>query len=453
MPPPPGLRAAGSNPRILPAPGGGSAYHRAVHGEPAFDPRWLEALAGSLWPPAPGRRRLLDLYLERRLEHRVVSRRGRISVAELRDEGCAARWAAAGPALAAANGCSPRAVRAVLAAAGHEERLPRLRPAPAADLEPPSGWRRWALETAARLAPTPVVLRLLLRRAAVVRRGAWCEVQAPPLLLAHAGPGRSVLAPWPRPGVEELLAAPPARRGAHPPEPGTRLPVLFTAGTAGALLHEAVGHLAESDLVATGASPLAGLLGAAVAPPSLEVTDDPTRADLPGAFSHDDEGIGAVPRTVLREGELAGWLCDLDGARATGQPPGRGRRSSWRTPPEPRMSNLVAAPGTVPPAELEARLGHGLVVTEVSAATAQRGSGTLLVSVESAWEVAPGRGRRPLAPFALAGEVLRVLAGIAPELGDDPTPDPRFGWCRKGGRPLPTGIEAPSMIVEGLTVV
>ena len=425
-----------------------------MHGEPAFDPRWLEALAESLWPPASGRRRLLDLYLERRLEHRVTARRGVVATAELRDEGCAVRCEApSGPVLAAVNGCSPRAVAAALEAAGHVGRLPRLRPAPAAEPEPPAGWRRWALETVARLAPVPVVLRLVTRRAAVVRHGAWCEVQAPPLLLAHAGPGRSVLAPWPRPGIEDTLAPPAVPRGAHPPEPGTRLPVLFTSGTAGALLHEAVGHLTESDLVVSGASPLACLLGAAVGPPSLEVADDPTREDLAGAFSHDDEGIGAVPRTLLCEGELTGWLCDLEGARATGHPPGRGRRSSWRTPPEPRMSNLVAAPGTVPPAELEARLGHGLVVTEVSAATVQRGSGTLVISVESAWEVAPGRGRRPLAPFALAGEVLRVLAGIAPELGDDPTADPRFGWCRKGGRPLPTGIEAPSMIVEGLTVV
>ena len=77
----------------------------------------------------------------------------------------------------------------------------------------------------------------------------------------------------------------------------------------------------------------------------------------------------------------------------------------------------------------------------------------VVLRVEAGWEVLAGRRRRPLAPCHLAGDILAVLQGIRPELGDDPTPSWRTGWCHKDAHPLPTGALTPSLIVEGLEVV
>ena len=225
------------------------------------------------------------------------------------------------------------------------------------------------------------------------------------------------------------------------------------SGTAGVLLHELIGHLVESDLVLSGDSPLAALCGAAVTAVSIDLADDPCRGDLPGAFSCDDEGVAAVPLPLVRAGRLVGWLCDGDGARRLGAPDGRGRRASWARPPVPRLSNLVVAPGTTDPDDLQRGVREGLLVTRLGGATVDPLSGRIVLRVERGWELRQGRRRRPLEPFELTGGALDVLAHIEPVVGSDPTPDWRLGWCVKDGVPLPTGSEAPTLLVHRLEVL
>ena len=73
--------------------------------------------------------------------------------------------------------------------------------------------------------------------------------------------GGALLAVWgqPRLGdwIREVFETPPAK--VWSPPAGLQVPVVLSNGTAGALLHELVGHLLEGDLIAAGRSPLAGL--------------------------------------------------------------------------------------------------------------------------------------------------------------------------------------------------
>ena len=224
-------------------------------------------------------------------------------------------------------------------------------------------------------------------------------------------------------------------------------------GTSATLMHELIGHLAESDLVASNASPLCGLAGATVTAPTLDVHDDPTRFDLAGAFDHDDEGVEAKKITLIEAGRLRGYLCDRDGARRLGASPGRGRRAGWDRPPVTRQSNLIVAPGKYLPEELEGELEHGLVVTRLGGATVDPVSARTVMRVERGWEVRHGRRRRPLAPFELTGGALEILARIDARVGSDPGADWRLGWCVKDGLPLATGSEAPSLLVGSLEVL
>ena len=50
------------------------------------------------------------------------------------------------------------------------------------------------------------------------------------------------------------------------------------------------------------ASAAAALAGAQVTAVAIDITDDPRRDDLAGAFSYDDEGIAAAPRPLVRAG-------------------------------------------------------------------------------------------------------------------------------------------------------
>jgi TldD protein len=265
----------------------------------------------------------------------------------------------------------------------------------------------------------------------------------------------ALLAVWGHPQLghwlTELLEPPPAKF--WEPNPGSQLPVLFTAGTAGTLMHELVGHLAESDLVVAAGSPLAGMKGATITTSTLDIIDDPTRVDLAGAFDHDDEGVEGRPVPLVVAGRLQGYLCDREGGRRLGDEPGRGRRAGWNRPPITRQSNLVIAPGKYLPEELEGDLDHALVVTRIGGATVDPVSSRTVLRVERGWEVRHGRRRRPLAPCELTGGALEILARIDSRVGSDPTADWRLGWCVKDGLPLATGAEAPTLLVERLEVL
>lgn len=426
--------------------------------EPPFDPGWLDALVRLCADPGTARPRLDDIYLERRLELRVVAEGGVSRIEECRTEGSAVRWSfPRRRVLTAGTGTSSVILGELLGRFGRQVVLPPVRPLSLPDLDPPRGWRDWAKQTLSRLGPGPATLRFLARRAAVASSAGWRAVESPALvsLQLNGGDGPRLLTVWDHPRLgewlPELVSPPPPRRW-QPPS-GLRAPVVFTEGTGGALLHELVGHLTESDLVCSGLSPLARLGGATIAPPTLTIRDDPTRTDLPGAYGCDDEGFTASSLPLVESGILVGWLCDHAGARALGAAPGRARRAGWNTAPAPRVSNLVVEPGATAPADLEADVAEGLVVTRVAGATLDPASGRMVIQAERGWELRHGRRRRPLAPFDLVGSAVPTLANLDPSVGNDPTPDWRLGWCVKGGLPLPTGTECPSLLLHRLEVL
>lgn len=428
---------------------------RPEHPDPPIDPRWLEVLAQGL----SGRRgpggRAVDLFLEQRLELRAVQRAGDTRIEICRFEGAASRWhSPARSLLHAATGLTPRAIEGVL---GDRLPAPAVRTVPPPEMDAPRGFIEWARETAARLAPAPVTIRYLQRRAAVVRPGRWSVIGTPPLIRVerHGPQPGALLAVWRHPRLGEWLTelGRTAAKRRWRPASGVTTDVILGRGTAGVVLHELLGHMAESDLVIDGTSPLAGLLGATIADTGLEVTDDPTRFDLAGAFDHDDEGAPARPCHLIRNGRFESFLCDRAGAARLGGEAGRGRRASWNRPPVARLSNLVVAAGPTRPQALEEDLQQGLLVSRLGNATVDPTSNRIVLRVERGWEIRNGRRRRPLAGLELTGGILETLAAIDPRIGSDPTPDWRLGWCVKGGMPIATGSEAPSLIIRRLEVL
>jgi hypothetical protein len=398
-----------------------------------------------------------DLYLERRFELHVALTHGAQLVRECRSEGAALRWSFPDQiVLHTRNGVSPAALAELFACASEAIELPAMRPAPLAEIDPPRGWLEWAKELVGQLGDSTTA-SFLSRHSVVIRPGEWSVIVSPPLLHVRrngALPG-ALLAVWRNRHIgewlQELIEPAPVR--CWQPTSGLRPPVIFTAGASGVLIHELVGHMVEADLTCSGSSPLAELAGATITATSLQVTDDPTRDDLPGAFSCDDEGVVSEPVSLVESGRLCGWLCDRARAAQLDSVPGRGRRPSWNRPPVPRISNLVVAAGSCSPHDMESELRHGLVVTRVAGASVDPISARAVVHVERGWEVRNGRRRRPLARCELTGPALEVLAHIDPDLGSDPAPEWRLGWCMKDGMPMPTGSEAPTILVHRLEVL
>lgn len=298
-------------------------------------------------------------------------------------------------------------------------------------------------EVVGALGVTDVELRWRGVWSAVVRDGVLTEACKPALVEVVHPDGLRQLTVWPP--AADLEPLPPDTQGAAAPRAG-RTTVLFAPAAAAVLLHELFGHPLEADSLLRGTSPWVGRFGQRVTPLALDLDDDPSAA-LPGAFAADDEGTPAGIRTLLRGGELVGAIADRAAAPTLGASAGSARRATCHTPPRARLSNIVAAADGVDIPRAEARLE----VTSIHSGTVEPRSGTLLLSVRSAWHLRGGERKGPAGGFTLSASVGAAAAGLV-AAGGAPRASAAPGWCGKNGEMLPTGAIAPWLLVAGLEV-
>jgi TldD protein len=235
-----------------------------------------------------------------------------------------------------------------------------------------------------------------------------------------------------------------------PRAPGGVMPVVLSSSAGGVMVHEAVGHGLEGDLVADGHSIFAGRIGEQIASPLITVIDDPTLAGRRGSYIIDDEGTPAAPTELVQGGVLKGWLHSRATAARMGQrPTGNGRRESYRHPPIPRMSNTFIAPGTLNPEEIVRDTHTGLFVTRMGGGEVDTVSGDFVFEVAEGFLIEGGTIGPAVRGATLAGNGPRVLMEIdrvGTDLGFAP------GTCGKDGQGAPVTDAQPTLRAPRLTV-
>lgn len=250
--------------------------------------------------------------------------------------------------------------------------------------------------------------------------------------------------------VARALVARFRSRLTHVPASGRVTAVLAPAVTA-VLLHEAVAHALEADLLALGGQPEAAI-GVRLGPSALNVLDDPATSPGRTKRTTDDEGLPVRRRWLLREGVVEQPLADaLWAARSTALEPGAGRRGNRHQPPGPRSSHLELMAGDLSDDELLAEAEAGLLISEVSRGQLDPRSGRFTLSVPCARRIRSGVAADAVGPFRLRGNVADLLArvrgiGRQREIAG-------AGWCAKDGQRLPVWATAPSLRLEGVEVV
>jgi len=378
---------------------------------------------------------LLDVFLERRTDAWWHLSDGRIASREvLLREGAAVRRDGT---LCSADGLE-RPILARLLGITARVLPPFSAPAFA---EPPS------LEAALPFPPVSwASVRWSWRWAAVLVGGRAVGIHAPELAEVTLPDGHRSLTVWP-PAPEAGGVKRPTSSGPRPR--AGRTCVLLAPAAAAVLLHELVGHPLEADRVRRGASPQPRRPGERLFEVPLSVADDPTRFELPGSFSADDEGESAGARDLLTAGLVVGALADREGAAALGVAPGNARRATVHARPRPRISNLIArADGALPaPPRREA----AIEIATLASGTHEPASGAIMLRVRTAWALRRGERSRSLAPFTLVGSASALRSGLL-AAAEPAVATAAPGWCAKDGEVVPTGAIAPWLLLSGLEV-
>ncbi len=235
--------------------------------------------------------------------------------------------------------------------------------------------------------------------------------------------------------------------------PAGEMPVVLTAGAAGILLHEAIGHGMEADCNRKGASVFSTMLDMKVAEDCVTIVDSALHPFERGAINFDDEGSD-VERTVLVEnGNLRSYLHDRLSARHYGleQSTGSGRRQSFRYPPIPRMRCTYMENGPHTRDEIVASVKNGIIAETFTNGQVAIGAGDFTFYVKNGWLIEDGKVTAPIKDVNIIGngpEALSRITMVADDLRIDPG-----GWtCGKDGQSVPVSQGLPTTLVSHLTV-
>ena len=249
----------------------------------------------------------------------------------------------------------------------------------------------------------------------------------------------------------ELIGCRVAKRAvdqlkAKTPKGGT-FPAVIGPKVVGVFAHEAFGHLAEADLTLSG-SVLIDKLGKKVASEKVTIYDDGTIDSAFGSFKYDDEGIPTKKTTLIKNGEIVGFMHNRETAQKFGtKPTGNARAEDFRYEPIIRMRNTYLARGDYSFEELLEDVKFGYYIKSYRGGQANI-DGTFQVGVQEAFEIINGELGEPVRNVSFGGNTLETLHNVD-AVGKDF--ELSVGVCGKGQRAF-VGAGGPHTRVQGVLI-
>ncbi|MFC1956662.1 TldD/PmbA family protein, partial [Chloroflexota bacterium] len=236
-----------------------------------------------------------------------------------------------------------------------------------------------------------------------------------------------------------LLSAPQAKGGEYT--------VVLDPVLAGVFVHEAFGHLSESDFVYENAQLRKIMtLGRQFGSEHLNIVDSAAQPGLRGSYKYDDEGVPATKTYLVREGKLVGRLHSREtAAKMKEKPTGNARAINYRYPPIVRMANTYIEPGSVSFEDMIADIKEGIYARNWYGGTTSMEMFTF--SAGEAYMIRDGKLAEMLRPVMLTGNVFTTLENID-AIGNDLEMN-QGGGCGKGEQsPLPVSNGSPHIRIR-----
>jgi TldD protein len=239
--------------------------------------------------------------------------------------------------------------------------------------------------------------------------------------------------------VVELLSAPQVKGGEYT--------VVLDPVLAGVFVHEAFGHLSESDFVyENDRLREIMVLGKKFGRPELNIVDSAAMPGLRGSYKYDDEGVPATKTYLIREGELVGRLHSREtAAKMNEAPTGNARAINYRFPPIVRMTNTYIEPGSASFDEIIADIKEGVYAKNWFGGTTSMEMFTF--SAGEAYMIRNGKVAEALRPVVLTGNVFTTLNNID-AIGNDLDMNQGGGCGKAGQMPLPVSNGSPHIRIR-----
>jgi TldD protein len=237
----------------------------------------------------------------------------------------------------------------------------------------------------------------------------------------------------------ELLSAPQVKGGEYT--------VVLDPVLAGVFVHEAFGHLSESDFVyEDDRLREVMVLGKQFGAKELNIVDSAAVPGLRGSYKYDDEGVPATKTYLIKEGKLVGRLHSRETAAKMGEKPtGNARAISYRYPPIVRMTNTYIEPGQASFDDIIADIKEGVYAKNWFGGTTSMEMFTF--SAGEAYMIRNGKIAEALRPVVLTGNVFTTLNNIDAIAGD--LDMNQGGGCGKAGQmPLPVANGSPHIRIS-----
>ena len=224
------------------------------------------------------------------------------------------------------------------------------------------------------------------------------------------------------------------------PAPSGQFPVIADPELTGVLIHEALGHAVEGDLILQNDSILKNKMGTQIASDIVNIFDDASLKEGFGYYPYDVEGVKTSPNQLVKDGKLISLLNSRETASKLGMKSSGNARSLIADQPIVRMSNTFLQPGDNSFEELLEDIDNGIYLKGSRGGQVDTGKGIFQFNAAEGYLIENGEIKTPLRDVSLSGNILETLKNID-AIGKDFKLS--VGFCGKDGQTVPVGDGGP----------
>ena len=224
------------------------------------------------------------------------------------------------------------------------------------------------------------------------------------------------------------------------PAPSGQFPVIADPELTGVLIHEALGHAVEGDLILQNDSILKDKIGTKIASDIVNIFDDASLKEGFGYYPYDVEGVKTKPNQLVKDGKLISLLNSRETASKLNMKSSGNARSIISDQPIVRMSNTYLQPGENTFEELLEDIPNGIYLKGSRGGQVDTGKGIFQFNAAEGYIIENGEITTPVRDVSLSGNILETLKNID-AIGNDFKLS--VGFCGKDGQTAPVGDGGP----------